>query len=72
MGARFGDSSSLSMRIRTPVMVDTRRREIVFAAPVPVDEFVVEDGAVRTEEFELLGGISEVTIEEGAVRLRLK
>ncbi len=73
ISADFSATSSLSIKGVTPVLVDKIKREVVFGVDVPAREIVAFDGAVTTAAFELIGGISEITIagDESIITLGL-
>jgi len=72
ISAQLGEDASLSMQTVTPVMVDTKQHEIVFAVDVPVTEIAAVDGAVRTESFVVDGHVASVVPVEGGVRIELR
>ena len=72
ISADFGNSSSLSVKDITPVVVDTESREILFAIAVPAAEIAVVDDTIKTEAFDLVGTIDEITINGNEVSIELQ
>ncbi|MFK7847680.1 MAG: hypothetical protein AB8G77_20475 [Rhodothermales bacterium] len=71
INADFGEASSLSVKIVTPVLVDTVKREILFSVDMPAHEIIAAEGEIKTDAFDLIGGIKKVSTAGNEVSIEL-